>query len=139
MSALTHNSQPTARGALTPKAQEYVRHFEGINDHFRGMKDALMDEEQRQKVAQRLGSETIEHFMQGGICSISPGKENDVKCFHAHVADTLLRGQEANKFGAWALRKLEEEKGVDPMGCSSKFCILFHLLYFMHSQLTHIT
>jgi hypothetical protein len=37
------------------------------------------------------------------------------------VADALLRGQDANKFGRWTLRKLEEEEGVDPTGCGSKF------------------
>jgi hypothetical protein len=123
-SARTHNAQPTARGPLTQRAQDMVRHFEGINDVYRGMKDALMDGEQRQMVAQRLGNETIEHFMQGGICSISPGKENDVKCFHAHVADALLRGTDANRFGAWALQRMQEEKGIDPSGCDSKLCLV---------------
>ena len=58
---------------------------------------------------------------------------DDIKCIHAHVADTLLRGPECNAIGALALDLLER-KGVDPRGCSGRRKIregLLRVVYFI--------
>eukprot|EP01041_Mallomonas_annulata_P008213 gene8213-16887_t len=70
-------------------------------------------------VEEYLGQDSAVKLITSGLIGITPDKVDDVKCLHAQVADTLLRGRgsEGNAIGARALDILEQQRGVDPRGC----------------------
>lgn len=128
----THDSQPKlVRESYSPATKLWRQHYREINAHYKEMKNELISEEQRTKLFAKLGQRDAEEFLSSGIGGISERNENDVKCLHLHTADALLRGREANQFGAWTLEQLEKERGVDVNGCAGEslvasifFCFL---------------
>lgn len=118
--ARTHNSQDVKRGNFVPKAEELRRHFRNINTHWKDLRSSLISDDQRRLLVARLGAESAEKFVAGGIGGLTADAVSDVKCLHLHVADALLRGPGANKFGEWAMETLEKEQRVDRNGCAGK-------------------
>ena len=117
----THDSQPKLMHAsFSPATKELREHYKQINSHWRGLKNAIVNDEQRIMLKERLGEEEAEHFMNSGIGGITESNVDDVKCLHLHTADALLRGKENNRFGAWTLETLEKERGVEVNGCAGK-------------------
>ncbi len=117
----THDSQPKlVHESYSPTTKLLREHYREINAHYKDMKNELITEEQRRMLFAKLGPKEAEEFLSSGIGGISERNENDVKCLHLHTADALLRGREANQFGAWTLEQLEKERGVDVNGCAGE-------------------
>jgi hypothetical protein len=99
----------------SPEGEELRGNFHETNDAYAKMRHAWVTDDQLKDFKERY-PEAGEHFMNAGIIGVSPGKVNDAKCLHAHVADELLRGE--SKIGKWAIEKLEGQ-GVDIGGCDN--------------------
>ena len=123
-------AQPVVEENLVPTAVAMRDHFRSINAHWKELKGELVSPEQYDILQARLGAIGAEHFLNSGLGGISPKKVGDVKCLHTHVADTILRGKSANRFGRWALKKIEEEQGVDPSGCDCTYYTAVALYYY---------
>ena len=111
---------------LTESAKIMREHFKEINEHHKELRNDLVTDHQRAVLYQRFSEEAGNHFLNSGIGGISSNKLADVKCLHLHVGDTLLRGEDANQFGSWALRKLKEQYDIDADGCAGKFIFTFN-------------
>ena len=86
--------------------------------------------EARARWAAELGAERVDAIMAAGLAGISPGRDDDIKCCHAQLADWLLRARDAapgaasadddasTRVGAEVARVLRE-RGVDLSGCGA--------------------
>ena len=134
----THDSQPKlVHESYSPATKLLREHYRDINAHYKEMKKELITEEQRRMLYAKFDANEAEEFLSSGIGGISERNENDVKCLHLHTADALLRGREANKFGAWTLEQLEKERRVDVNGCAGECFVLsafYRLRYFQFAD-----
>jgi hypothetical protein len=116
--------------ALTSSAQAMRQHFRDIIQETKSFREAVVSDSDRVVLKHKLGEEGMTHFINSGPGGILPDAVGDIKCLHIHVADALMRGEEANKFGRWALRKLKEEYDIDKDGCSgAQLTAMVHVLY----------
>ena len=116
----THMSSIQKITEYSPESVALREHFLEINNHWSKFRDELLTDEQKAAIEQKLGAQAAVKFISGGICGISAEKVDDVKCLHIHVADALMRGPCANRFGQMALEDMQAKHGVDPGGCDSK-------------------
>eukprot|EP00619_Florenciella_sp_RCC1007_P000549 CAMPEP_0205907432 /NCGR_PEP_ID=MMETSP1325-20131115/2544_1 /ASSEMBLY_ACC=CAM_ASM_000708 /TAXON_ID=236786 /ORGANISM="Florenciella sp., Strain RCC1007" /LENGTH=321 /DNA_ID=CAMNT_0053273525 /DNA_START=86 /DNA_END=1051 /DNA_ORIENTATION=+ len=107
-------------GARGPEWQEALQ---GINDAHRQLRRALTSEAEAERVKERFGEAGAESFFNSGIAGMSPTKLDDVKCLHAQLADSLLRGRDNNKIGS-AVEEELRARGVDigGNGCCYEQC-----------------
>lgn len=68
--------------------------FMAANEVWRDIRRHSVSESQEKQIMSVIGERGMRSFMESGIIGVSPGKTDDVKCIHAHVADHLLRGGE---------------------------------------------
>jgi hypothetical protein len=120
---ITHTGKRStvkSENLLSSSAQAMRQHFREVGETWHNFKEAVVSESDRVVLKHKLGEEGTKHFLSSGPGGISRDVLGDVKCLHVHVADALVRGEEANKFGRWTLRKLKDEYNIEKDGCSSK-------------------
>ena len=102
--------------------------FKDINLSWQKIRTKSITEKEKQFLEQQIGHDKSNNLINSGIIGITLNKIDDVKCLHAHIADTILRGDSCNKIGSMALKKLEEN-GVDIRGCDNchQQCDLSHV------------
>lgn len=102
--------------------------FKDINLSWQRIRTKAINEKELDLLKKTVGEEKSSNLINSGIIGITLNKLDDVKCLHAHIADTLIRGESCNKIGSMALKKLEEN-GVDVRGCDNCFqqCDLSHI------------
>ncbi len=81
--------------------------------------------EQFERMRAQVGDETAYLLRDSGFIGITMGRNDDVKCLHAQVADELTRGQ--NPMGQMVMELLQA-RGVDPRGCDGKIVLKKKLL-----------
>lgn len=77
--------------------------FRRTNEVWRAARSAMMDSKDLEHARNALGDQA-QVFLESGIIGVALGKVHDVKCLHAHLADHLVRGQ--NAIGAHVKAKL---------------------------------
>lgn len=87
--------------------------MDSVNERHASTRRKLVSPEAEVKSRAALGA-AFDVAMASGIAGITNGKNDDVKCLHAHVADELLSGE--NAIGAWILKELESARGCDAAG-----------------------
>lgn len=92
--------------------------FQDINDSWSRIRSRAITDQEKKLLEDQLGSAKTENLINSGIIGISISRVDDVKCLHAQIADTLIRGEASNNIGSLALKKLEEN-GCDIRGCDS--------------------
>lgn len=90
--------------------------FQDINLSWQRIRKQALTNEETEFLNSQLGTVKANNLINSGIIGITLDKIDDVKCLHAHIADTLIRGENCNKIGSLALMKLEEQ-GIDVRGC----------------------
>ena len=101
---------------IVRESEELKSEFLKINLKWREIRNKATTETDRERILQKLGDADGQKMISSGIIGITPEKVDDVKCLHAHVADTLLRGKQSNPIGAIILRDLENS-GINLKGC----------------------
>ena len=99
------------------EGEEFRENFKSVNDAWRRIKERSISDDEESLIERSLGIEGKKFILESGFIGVT--SEADAKCLHAHIADSLLRGN--NKIGEWALNKLVNKYGVNVKGCDSCF------------------
>jgi hypothetical protein len=95
--------------------------FKDINNSWKRIRNKAITDNDRNFLNEQLGPLNANNLINSGLIGISINRTDDVKCLHAQIADTLIRGPNCNKIGDLALKKLNEN-GCDTNGCEKKKC-----------------
>jgi len=90
-----------------------------INADHAAIRKEVMGPSEIERMKGVMGEEVAKVMMESGITGMSPNVLHDVKCLHAHVADYLCRGPEANPIGAEVYADLRGRLGVPVEGCDA--------------------
>eukprot|EP00903_Cladosiphon_okamuranus_P016122 g14878.t1 len=81
--------------------------FMAVNLAHGQLRRRLVTPDKMSVVEETIGKQGADRFLDSGITGVTPGKVRDAKCLHAHVADALMRGRDANAIGRSTLELLE--------------------------------
>ncbi|CAN0137123.1 unnamed protein product [Pylaiella littoralis] len=81
--------------------------FMAVNLAHAQLRRRLVTPDRMRMVEETIGKQGAERFLDSGITGVTPGKVRDAKCLHAHTADALMRGRDANAIGRATLELLE--------------------------------
>ena len=107
--------------------------FLNINKVWSDIKKTTISEKDIDSLKNDLGEDATKHFLSSGLIGITHDKIDDIKCIHAQIADTLLRGNgengngNGNIIGALAIKKLKNDRGIDPSGCSGTYVLIDYI------------
>ncbi|KAJ8608263.1 hypothetical protein CTAYLR_007291 [Chrysophaeum taylorii] len=87
-----------------------------VNARHAATRRALVSPTTAERAEAELGRKQFDAAMNSGIAGLSPTRNDDIKCVHAHVADHLLSGD--NDIGRRLLRRLQDDRACDPEGSS---------------------